>query len=166
MKKIMLLALLVLTPALAHAGSLSWTKGDFSVSVSTSIDLDTVGAYDFNNNDWLTGVSKDLLVVSRKERRFMYLAGEQMFSLENDGKAAFGAALGIYTGSLAQYAVDIAHHFVDDAKLPKWVATAGNYLSIEGGYSRRFFGTPDGQSANILSIGGKVRIPLDKLWAK
>ena len=166
MKKLMLLVLVALAPVAAQAGGLTWVKGDYAVSVSTKLDLDTVGAFDFNNRDWLTGVSKDLLILDRKGKRFAYISGEQMFNLNEAGKGAFGLAFGIYTGSLAQYALDIAHHVVDDAQLPKWASTVGNYLSIEGGYSRRLFGTPEGKSANIMSVGGKVKIPIDKLWAK
>lgn len=166
MKKLALtFALLAMLPILAQAmPSLSWgVGGDWRVAVSTSLDLDTVGAYDFKNSQWMTGFSKDILVASKGINKVAYISGEQLFNLDEQGKGAFMMAVGIMTGSLARVGTEVVGHVIPDAKLPKWVDTAGNYVSIEGGYGRRLFGVPQGQTPHIWIIGGKVRIPIGDL---
>ena len=167
MKKLMLLALVMFAPVVANAGGLAWqVGGDYAVSISTSLDLDTVGAYDFANKEWLTGLSKDLLVLWKKDQKRAYLAGEQLFSVDEQFKGSFGLALGIMTGTLTEWGYKAAEKIIPEASMPAWVKTAGNWVSIEGGGGYRIAGTPEGKSPWCWTVGGKVRIPISMLVGK
>ena len=162
----LMFVLATLLPAMSHAAEskLSWgLGGDWRVSVNTKLDLETVGAFDFSNDQWMTGIGKDILDLHKGEYKVAYLSGEQMFNLGEQGKGAFLLALGVMTGTLARLGEDAVQYVVPEAKLPKWLEATGNYVSIEGGYGRRLFGVPQGQTPHVWTLGGQVRIPLDKL---
>lgn len=163
---VLMFVLAALLPSMSHAAEtkLSWgLGGDFRLSVNTKLDLDTVGAFDFSNSQWMTGLGKDVLDLHKGKNKVAYLSAEQMFNLDEKGKGTFLLALGVMTGTLARIGEDVVQVVVPDAKIPKWLDVAGNFVSIEGGYGRRLFGVPQGQTPHVWTLGGKVKIPLEKL---
>ncbi len=159
------LVLSLLIPVSAHAAP-RWDLGKgYSIGIDTSLDIEGVGARDLKNGMWLTGVSKELTPLFKNDRKIAYLAGSNLFMFDEAGKGAFGLALGVPTGPATDLLGSWAQKLVPSAKLPQWVKSLSNWTSFEIGTGYRFFGVPDHLSPWVYTIGGRVRVPLDILWA-
>ena len=173
MKKFALSLLLLAAPVVVHAQEASPTKvsnlawnpggGSWVLGVDTSLNLDVVGAFDLKHSQWMTGMSKDGLVAWKDSKKVAYVSVEHLFNMNEEQKGSLGVAVGVMTGTLAHWGLDIANHIVPGQSMPSWAEFVGSWVSIEGGYGYRFFGCPQGQSPQVYTIGGKVKIPLDEL---
>ena len=162
MKKIVaLFCLMVVMAGIASAGpSLNLGRG-YALMIDTSLNIDGVGAFDFKHSQWMTGASKDLLLVNKGPKQVLYLSGENLFNLNEKGKGAFGLALGTPIGTLTSKLDDLIGHILPDKTMPIWLSNIGNWVSVEAGASYRIFGCPEGQTPMVYTVGGKLRIPVE-----
>lgn len=169
MKRLVPFLVALILPSLSIAApKLDLGKG-FSVSIDTGMDLNTVGAYDFNNGQWLSGFSKELFPVTKDGKKIAYLAAEQLFNISEAGKGSFGMAFGVPTGPVTSLLQEWTVKLVPSSKLPPWVMTLSEWTSFEVGAGYRFFGSSPDTKPWVYTIGGQVRIPLDSirsLWSK
>ncbi len=162
MKRLTLVVALLL-PVVSHAANPRWDLGrGFSIGLDTSLDIEGVGARDYNNGQWLTGLSKEVFPVFKGDTKVVYIAAENLFIVDEKGKGALGGALGIPTGPIT----DLLQKYVPGAKLPSWAAKASAWTSLEVGAGYRFFDLPAGVRPWAYTIGGRVRIPVDEFLAR
>ena len=159
------LAIAVLAMAIAVPAA----AGKMKVSIPLELKTDIVGVRDLHNGDWLTGIEMDILWLRQegKTKPTAYLAANNLFNLDHAGRGSFGLALGANTGKAGETFARLAENLLPNlAPSLGWLASASNWLTLEiaGGY--RPWGTPENESRWVYGFGGKVRIPLEKLWSK
>ena len=146
-----------------------WDIHNYRVGLPDHFNGHFVGERDLTHGDWLTGVGVDVFWLKRvdEDHPIAYLLVKQMFDIDRAWTGSFGVSLGINTGKAGETLARIAGVVApDQAKRLKWVRDAANWVSIEGGWGYRAAGIADGQRRDYWSIGGKVRVPIEKLWAK
>ncbi len=144
------------------------SAANYYLSLPSAFKTDVAGVRDFQNGQWLSGYEIDAVWLRRSgdPKPIAYLAGNQLFNANEKGKGSLGLSLGLTTGKVAELiegAAEIlmpshAHRFA-------WMKKASNWVTIEvaGGY--RLFGAQDELSPWVWGLGGKVRVPIEKLWS-
>ena len=154
--------------AVGAAGD-KWDIHNYRVGLPSHFNGHLVGERDLTHGDWLTGVGVDVFWLKRvdEDHPIAYLLVKQMFDIDRAWTGSFGVALGINTGKAGETLARIAGVVApDQTKRLKWVRDAANWVSIEGGWGYRAAGIADGQRRDYWSIGGKVRVPIEKLWTR
>ncbi len=146
-----------------------WDIHNYRVGLPSHFNGHFVGERDLTHGDWLTGVGVDVFWLKRvdEDHPIAYLLLKQVFDIDRAWTGSFGVTLGINTGKAGETLARIAGVVApDQTKRLKWVRDAANWVSIEGGYGYRMAGIADGQRRDYWSLGGKVKVPIEKLWSK
>ena len=158
---LMLMVCLIMNARLASAG-----LSDYHITFAPKLNAEVVGAYDIRNKEFLAGYSVDLIWLKRKDedKPILYLSPNHLFNYDRAGKGAIGASIGLGTGGLGRHIQKGAELILpEQSKRLGWLRKLGDYVSIEVGGGHKFYDVVEGQSLWYYSVGGKVRIPLEKL---
>lgn len=168
MRALVIAAALALLSGPAFAG--------YGVTMPDTLKTDLVGVRDLQAGQWLGGLEVDLLWFRKYkkvgglrdyEKPIFYLAGQHIYNANEKAKGSVGLALGVNTGKaseliregLDRLAPRLAPRF-------EWLTKLTDFVTIEyaGGY--RVFGAQEGRSRWVHGVGGKLRIPIEKLWSR
>jgi len=167
-RRVLSLASVTVALLAALAGpALAWSPRDYHVGLPLVLRTDAVGARDLQRGQWLSGVGVDMLWLHREDEKqpIFYLSGQHLYNASEQGKGSLGAAFGVNTGKAGEVVQRGAELLLpDQAHRLKWLTALSNWVSVEASGGYRVFGTPQGQSPWVYAVGGKVRIPLERLW--
>ena len=170
MKKLYVLFMLLMAPAVVHAGSwdLSLGKG-FTVGISTSLnDTYVMGGYDVHNREPVAGYGKELFPIKKDGVELAYISGTHLFAMGEEGRGAFCIGAGVRPVSMLNTLATGVGYAGKLLTLPKWAGTVDKFMSVEIDYGRRdLFGskvTP-GKYADLWIIGGQINMPIQDFFA-
>lgn len=139
---------------------------NYKLDLPKEINAHVVGARDLHNGAWMTGTSVEVLWFMRKDEDIpiAYLALNNLYDLNDATKGSFGGTIGFNVGKAGEVINRITVVILpDQSHRLNWLKTISNWASVEVGGGYRLFG-PEPSSRWYYSIGGKVRVPIEKLW--
>lgn len=140
---------------------------NYKLDLPKEVSPYAVGARDLHNGAWMTGTSIEVLWFMRKDEdvAIVYLAVNHLYELADKAKGSLGMTIGVNTGKAGDVIAKVAPILLPaQSKRLKWLKTVSNWASLEMGGGYRAFGPAPSGSRWYYSFGGKVRVPIEKLW--